>query len=160
MAARKILVQGLLAAGMFVWTSVALAAEEPSHDHGHGEAGTLQLHDGARWGTDAPLQAGMTAIREDMATALSEIHRNELPGEGYVDLAERIETHLTGIIENCKLTPEADAQFHVLLARLYGGVAAMKQGADDSRAGAVQVVRALEAYPDYFEHPGWQPLAH
>lgn len=36
-------------------------------------------------------------------------------------------------------------------------VSTMREGGDPE-AGAVKVVEALDAYGDYFEHPGWQKL--
>jgi hypothetical protein len=162
MLTRRVFARGLWAVGLlFGLAGTALAATGDSHDHDHHAAGALelQLNDGAKWETDAPLRQGMTDIRNEMAAALPQIHTNELPAEDYTPLANRIETHLQGVFANCKLPPAADAQLHVVLARVYGGVAAMKDS-DHPRAGAVQIVRALDAYADFFDHPGWKPLKH
>lgn len=161
MLKKEILMPAILAAVMMVGTAAVLAADGHSHDHGHHHAGggDLLLDNGARWETDEPLRRAMTAIRNEIAHLLPRIHPDELPASDYEALAMKVETNLQKIIDNCELTPEADAQFHTLLARMYMGVAAMKEG-DGRRAGAVQIVRALDAYPGYFDHPGWEPLDH
>lgn len=63
------------------------------------------------------------------------------------------------IVANYKLSPEADAKLHVILADLIAGSDLMK-GADKakSREGAVKIIGALQIYPKCFEHPGWRGL--
>ena len=61
------------------------------------------------------------------------------------------------MITNCKLAPEVDEQFHMVLEQVLTGVSEMK-AEQTQEAGAVRIVTALNSYGDYFTHPGWQPL--
>jgi hypothetical protein len=60
-------------------------------------------------------------------------------------------------VANCKLTPEADAVLHVVVADLLAGADQMKSGTD-AAAGAHKVVTAANEYSRYFDHPGWKVL--
>lgn len=134
----------------------ALAAD--AHQH-HGSLEQLQLNHGQKWQSDAPLRLGMDNIRADMAAKLDQIHANRLPQSEYRDLSERLTRHVEYMVVNCQLPRDADAQLHLVLAEILGGIEQMKAGTD-AQAGAVKVVGALDAYGSHFEHPGWQPLAH
>lgn len=61
------------------------------------------------------------------------------------------------MIANCELPADADAQLHILLEQILGGIEAMRS--DAPLRGAVEVAHALEAYGTYFEHEGWEPLS-
>jgi hypothetical protein len=67
---------------------------------------------------------------------------------------------VAGIVQNCKLEPEADAQLHIVIAELMAGAEAMegKVKGETRRAGAERVAKALNAYGEHFEHPGWKRL--
>lgn len=134
---------------------------EDGHHHGHhdADAGQLQLDDGAKWQTDDALRQGMTGIRNDMAAALPEIHENRLPAGEYDALAMKVNDHLNGIIQNCELPPDADAQLHIVLGEIYVGLEGIREGSD-RRSGAVKIIKALDSYGEYFDHAGWQPIAH
>lgn len=139
--------------------SAAVAAQE-SHDHdGHAAATPLKLDNGKKWQTDAPLRNGMEGIRKDLTAALPAIHQGTLPAKQYDLLANKINGHVEYVVKNCKLTPEADAQLHVVLGRIAQGVEAMKT-ADHRQEGAAQIAQALDVYGDYFQHPNWRPVAH
>ena len=138
----------------------ALAANE-AHDHGHaaGEA-KLMLNHGQKWQTDAPLRQGMENMRAAIAGELKTIHADRASAAQYEALAARLEGEVAYVVQNCKLDPEADAQLHLVIAEVLGGAAAM-QGKEQGmarRAGAVRVVKALNEYGRYFEHPGWRSL--
>jgi len=62
-------------------------------------------------------------------------------------LAKKVESEVAGIVQNCKLEPEADAQLHIVIADLMAG-------ADD----AERVAKALNAYGEHFDHAGWKRL--
>lgn len=158
MSIRKTLTVALAVAALSsLSVGAVLAAADHAH-HGHGTE-QLQLNNGAKWPTDAPLRQGMGNMRTAMSEALPAIHDHKLEPAGYAALAARIETQMAYVVANCKLDPAADAQLHLVLAHLGGGIEKMKAG-DDPRAGAVTVVEALDAYGKHFDHPGWQPLRH
>lgn len=136
--------------------SAAIAADDHHH---HGSIAELQLNQGQKWQTDAPLRKGMDAIRTDLAARLSEIHDNTLTPAQYNALAASLNGHVEYMVKNCQLPPDADAQLHLVLAEVLQGAHTMHSG-HDRQEGAVRVVRALDAYGEHFAHPGWAPLAH
>jgi hypothetical protein len=136
----------------------ALAAETPAHQHEAG-AHALQLDNGKKWQTDEPLRQAMTQIRDAVAANHTAIHANRATPAQYHALAAKVDDRLAYIVANCKLKPEADANLHVIVTDMIAGSDLMK-GADPSkrRAGALKVIAGLDAYPKYFEHPGWRGL--
>ena len=158
---RRCLIDHKAAAGMAAVAIVALLAAPPAggqHTHSGG-AHTLSLDAGKKWATDASLRQGMTAIRDAVAADRRAIDAGSETAEQYRALAEKIDAQIASIVQHCKLAPAADAQLHVLLSDLVGGSEQMKSSeAAKRRQGAASVVGALDAYPRYFEHPGWSPL--
>jgi len=123
---------------------------QAAHDHGHaaGEA-KLVLNQGKKWETDAPLRQGMENIRSALGSHMK-----------YEALAAKVSTEVAGIVQNCKLEPEADAQLHLVIADIMGGVEALegKVKGETRRAGAEKIARALNAYGEHFDHAGWKRL--
>jgi len=156
---------GVGAAGLLLATSAhaaepAAAGHDHGHDHGHQATGaTLRLNDGKKWQTDAPLRAGMEALRDELQPHVKAIHTKNFSAEQYAALAGAIEGRLVSIMSECKLPPDVDAQLHVLLVDFFDGAKVMKAEGDRMK-GVVKVVRGLEAYARHFEHPAWKPLAH
>jgi hypothetical protein len=66
------------------------------------------------------------------------------------------------IVANCRLSPDADAMLHLVIAELLAGADAMEGKAKGANpgAGADKVIQALDDYGRHFDHPGWQPLDH
>ena len=130
-----------------------------SHDHAAGEA-QLVLNQGKKWQTDAPLRQGMSNIRGAVAKNVKAIHTGKATPPQYEALAQKVTTEVAGIVQNCKLEPEADAQLHILIAELIAGVEAMegKAQSETRQAGAERVAKALNTYGDYFDHAGWKRL--
>jgi len=147
--------------------SVALAfggpalASSDAHEHAHGgHEAKLVLDQGRKWETDEPLRRGMSAIRAAVAKDVKAIHAGKAQPEQYRVLAKKVETEVAGIVQNCKLEPEADAQLHIVIAELLAGAEAM-QGREKGvkpRAGAERVAKALNAYGEHFAHEGWKRL--
>jgi hypothetical protein len=127
-----------------------LAFGQAGHDHGHaaGEA-KLVLNQGKKWPTDAPLRQGMENIRAALGAGMK-----------YAALAGKVNAEVAGIVQNCKLEPEADAQLHLVIADILAGVEAMegKVPGESRRAGAEKIGRALQAYGEHFDHAGWKNL--
>lgn len=143
--------------------SVPATAAENRHDHGHGAApAKLELNNGKKWATDAPLRKGMENIRNSIDAVHHEVHENKLSAAKYGELAKKVNGEVNGIVANCKLDPKADAQLHLVIAEILEGVEAMEGKAKKVKrqAGALKVGGALEKYASHFDHPGWQPLKH
>ncbi|HLD65583.1 MAG TPA: hypothetical protein VJA19_06045 [Pseudomonas sp.] len=129
--------------------------------HGHGEgAQALQLDAGKRWATDAPLRQAMGTINHDMRLALPAIHEDRLPAARYGELAEVVRSQVAYMVENCKLSAEADAQLHLIIAQMLAGTDAMSGAPAGQRDGAVAVVGALGDYATYFADDTFKPLEH
>jgi len=134
---------------------------QAAHDHGHAnETGTpqkLQLDGGKKWLTDAPLQQAMSEINQAMAKALPLIHKHRFGDAQYQALADTVNQNVAFAVENCKLDTRADAMLHLVLSDLMGGAEKMSgKVAGNRHDGAVQVLHALKAYGEYFQHPGWR----
>ena len=133
----------------------ALAVTEDAHD-AHGAAGLeLSLDDGQKWQTDPPLRAAMETIRNAAAPVADD---DAASSAEYGALSAAVQSQVDYMIENCELPPDADAQLHVLLGQVIEG--AEQLAGDEPEAGMTAVVGALEAYDVYFDHDGWEPLAH
>lgn len=145
---------------------VAQAQEHQGHAqhaaHGSGGAVTqLQLNGEAKWGTDESLRSGMAAIRDAFDADHAAIHAGKETDAAYVALASRIEAAVNGIVANCKLPPQADANLHFVIADLLQGVSLMR-GSDPAQsrhAGAALVHGALNAYGKFFDDPAWRPAS-
>lgn len=143
------------------YAGASLAAA--SHDHGdhdgHG-AQALQLDEGKRWATDAPLRQAMGTVNESMRQALPAIHEDRLPAAEYAQLTEQVRTQVAYMVENCNLPADADAQLHLIIARMLNGADAMSGAADTRRDGAINVLGALGDYAHYFADDSFKPIEH
>lgn len=143
-------VAALAAIGAAAW--LHWHGDPPDHDAG---PAALVLNDGARWATDPPLRQGMARVRDAVAPVAAV---GRAPSRAEADaLAERVRGEVSYMVANCKLEPKADAVLHVLIGELLTGADAL---AADPPApeGLKRIVAALDEYPRYFEHAGWQPL--
>ena len=73
----------LTAAGLALGLATgSLAADAHKHDHGAAPA-KLELNNGKKWATDAPLRRGMENIRNSIDAVHHEIHENKLSTAKY-----------------------------------------------------------------------------
>ena len=157
---KTILVRTAIAASLaLAFSAPTLAAEEPAHDHAAAGA-TLQLNQGEKWQTDEALRKGMGNMRAALAQDLELIHANKASAAQYDALAAKLNGEVAYVVQNCKLDPKADAELHKVIAEVLGGAEAMqgKEAGVERRDGAVRVLKALEAYGEHFDHPGWRNL--
>lgn len=151
---KRFLVSILLAAATFAISAATLAAEE----HAHGAAApahAMTLDHGRRWQTDAPLRTGMAEIRAALVKK-----RPEAGAAEYAALGTTIEKNVGSIVANCKLPPEADRNLHVVVAELLSAADDLRGKFAASPAdGFHKAVRAANLYGQYFDHPGWKPIA-
>lgn len=137
----------------------SLAADAHKHDHGAAPA-KLELNNGKKWATDAPLRQGMENIRKLMQASLHDIHENRLSAAKYGALAKQVDAEVGGIVANCKLEPKADAMLHLLIADLGDGTSTMtgKNAKQRPALGLVKVAKTLDQYGKHFDHPGFKPV--
>ena len=137
----------------------ALSVEPHAHD-GQPPVHELTLDHGSKWATDAPLREGMSRIRAALAGKHAAMSNGTLDDAGYAELGDTIEKNVASIVANCKLSPEADANLHVVVAELANAADAMRSATPMSRIeGAQKAVNAVNLYGRYFDHPGWKPIA-
>lgn len=142
-----------------VFFSCAVLASTP-HEHGHQQqSDKLVLNDGQKWPTDAPLRDAMATLRHSLMAVLDDIHHHRLNDQGYVKLAEEVQQQSHQIISQCALEPQADAQFHIILAQLLKSAQSMQQP-EQQRQGAILLLNALQNYQIYFEDPDFAPVVH
>lgn len=135
------------------------AMSDHQHSHGHDEyaASGLSLDHGEKWKTDAPLRHGMKNINEAVINVVPAYHHETLTKIESEKLSSNINTQVNYLIENCKLEPGADATLHVLIGDLLS--AADKVSNDPlSEQGMPHLVKTMQLYQDYFEHPGLKSI--
>lgn len=103
----------------------------------------------------------MLVLRTHLPVQLDSIHNNKLAAEEYLHFAGVVEQQVNFIIKNCALAPEADAQFHLILARLINASSKMKDPElKVQRQGAIEVLQALQQYPVFFKDELFVPIVH
>ena len=150
----------ILAATLALSIAPSWAADH-AHEHDAHGAAMLKLDNGQKWKTDAPLRQGMANIKAAVQPHLHAIHENGLKTASYQTLAKQTNAQIAFMVENCKLAPDADAQLHLIIGELGAAAEAMagKDKAQSRQKGALQLVHALEAYGEFFDHPGWTESA-
>jgi hypothetical protein len=133
----------------------AAGADLPSHSH-EAVPGAVAAAPAARFATDRALRDGMEDMRAAVVGRSGAIHAGSLAPRQYRDLAGILERDVAWIVANCKLAPDADAALHGILAEIATGMAAMRrQGTESPADGAMRVGRALNAYAERFDDPGF-----
>jgi hypothetical protein len=90
-----------LVASMAMASAPAVLAAD-AHDHHHEASPTqLELNQGRKWPTDAPLRKAMTALRAEFAAELRAIHKGSLaPGDNGAR-RRSVETHIGASVSQC-----------------------------------------------------------
>ena len=134
----------------------AIFAQDSGTAHEHHAAHALDLNDndGQKWTTDESLRQGMHSIRQSFQSRLPGFRERSLETGQYEALADDADDQLMYMFNNCDLPPDADAELHKLLAFISGAVSDLRSE-EDRRNGMMLLHKALDAYPAYFDHPGW-----
>jgi hypothetical protein len=152
---------GVLALRSIVLAAMLLVAPLSSfaqheHEHEEADAGALAPDHGAKWATDAPLRSGMEQIRKLIAAPQATVAAGgSLSAADAQQLGVSVRHQVDELIRNCKLDPEADAALHVLIADMLQGAAELA-GEPPSAGGLARIRNAVDQYPRYFSHPGWE----
>lgn len=141
---------------LLIMSASVKAESGESHQHGHSEHAVagLILNDGKKWQTDAALRQGMSEINNAVMKAADAYHHDALTQADANKLALKINEQVNYLIKNCKLEPKADATLHVLIGDLLGAAEKIKAEPLSSK-GMPRAVKAIMAYPEYFDHTGW-----
>lgn len=146
----------ILAALALIVAPGVYAADEHTHDAAHL---VLELDNGERWQTDAPLRKAMEALHETVSDNLHAAHVSTLEDADYAAIADVVDEQIRFMVVNCELPPDADAELHKLIAKMAGASRTMKQG-HDRRDGFLELLGALDIYGEYFVHEGWRTPSH
>lgn len=137
------------------------ALAQGGHDHGAGTPQRLQLDHGKKWATDAALRDGMSRLRALLAPRIDDAHAGRLDAAAYGRLAEATEAEVARIVAECKLSAQADAMLHLVIADLAAGADIMAgRGAPGTppEAGLVRAVQAVNGYAGHFAHRGFKAI--
>lgn len=117
---------------------------------------TLKL--GEKWSTDEVVRLGMDNIRQAVSVSQGDIIQGKLNSQDYLAIADAVDRNVTDMVKKCKLSPDADKAFHiVVLVDLKGSVEFMRvsRNVQTQRVGALAVLQTLRNYGKYFQHNGW-----
>lgn len=117
---------------------------------------TLKL--GEKWSTDEVVRFGMDNIRQAVSVSQGDIIQGKLNSQDYLAIADAVDRNVTDMVKKCKLSPDADKAFHiVVLVDLKGSVEFMRvsRNVQTQRVGALAVLQTLRNYGKYFQHNGW-----
>ncbi|RCS28956.1 DnrO protein [Rhodanobacter denitrificans] len=155
MKAARIVLATACALGL---AAVAQAAPQHVHDsHAAHAASAAAPLPAQRWTPDAPLREGMRRANTAVA-ALAHYEMGHMSAPMAADRAAEVESAVTYMFANCKLSAEPDAALHGILVPLLTAAQALK--ADPQKVSAVADMRAAIAhYPEYFNDPGWDKAA-
>lgn len=131
-----------------------------NHAHGKTSEHAIELNAGKKWDTDEPLRQGMTAIHASVAAILPKAHAGKAAAADYNKLSKDVNAQVAYIVQNCKLTPEADAQLHTVISEILAGAetAQGKHKGKGRASGVVQIAQGLNTYGGHFEHAGWKAI--
>lgn len=135
----------------------AAQSEQHEHDqHAAQDAGELDLArpDSGKWASDESLRQGMSELKAAFEPRHAAYQRGDFDAGRAAELADTIEEKVNFMIANCKLPAAADAELHKLLAAALGAAETLR-ASDDPHQGLHRLHRVLQAYPEYFKHPGW-----
>ena len=150
-----LVLKGVVLAGMLLVAPLGGFAQH-EHEHEEADAGVPVPDHGEKWATDAPLRGGMEQIRSLIAVPQATVAAGiALSPADARQLAEGVRHQVDELIRNCKLEPEADAALHVLIADMLKG-AAVLAGGSSSAMGLARIQNAINQYPRYFSHSGWE----
>ncbi len=135
------------------WFAPALQAQ-PQHEHDqHSAAAASVVVPAQQWTPDAPLRAGMRTVH-NAVDELLHAEKGHMSAAMTRDRAATVETAVTSMFANCKLSAEPDAALHGILVPLLTAAQAM-QANPDNAAPVADMRAAIAHYPRYFNDPGW-----
>jgi hypothetical protein len=155
----KILTLLVASACLVLLTAIPAIAKDSAHQHNDHAAKKLSLDEGKKWQSDAPLRQGMQSINDAVIDAVPAFHQDKLTRSDAKQLAELINKQVQYLVQNCKLSPQADAVLHVIIADLLAGADELANQ-PLSMQGLPRIVGALQQYPKFFEQPKWRQINH
>ena len=151
--------KGLKALGALVLIFSTVSAHADGHIYkANKPASEKTLKLGEKWSTDEVARLGMDTIRQAVSVSQGDIIQGKLNSQDYLAIADVVDRNVTDMVKKCKLSPDADKAFHiVVLVDLKGSVEFMRvsRNVQTQRVGALAVLQTLRNYGKYFQHNGW-----
>ena len=151
--------KGLKALGALVLIFSTVSAHADGHIYkANKPASEKPLKLGEKWSTDEVVRLGMDNIRQAVSVSQGDIIQGKLNSQDYLAIADVVDRNVTDMVKKCKLSPDADKAFHiVVLVDLKGSVEFMRvsRNVQTQRVGALAVLQTLRNYGKYFQHNGW-----
>lgn len=148
---------------IFAVMMVALTNAAPlSAEEGARPSSTPPSAAEARRPADAPLRAGMEAVRSTIATRLAAADGKALQEAEFVSLADTIDRQINDIVAGRDFHTPDGRYLQWLLGDLGDGATLMRTAprAPGKRLGLMKVVESLNLYGRAFNHPGWQSISY
>ncbi len=122
------------------------------HGHAEGKSLPLTLNDGKKWATDKHLRSAMERIHDDLKKWKGKSDAGKMTLGEYNDFAAGLDKEIKYIFSNCKLSPAADAQLHIVLAQMLGAKEQLQGGKKvPAKQGFDKVLSAYKGYKTFFE---------
>lgn len=136
--------------------SLGALASDPTHEHHVMKSINLKLNNGKKWSTDKPLRANMSAIHDHIKLNAPKIKNNNFTSDEYKKLGQEIDGNIQSIFKSCKLAPDADAQLHIIMAKMMSANSTLKGEAKYSKKhdAVHSILAAYKSYLKYFDHSG------
>lgn len=138
----------------FVFQSTFAESEHHDH-HEHGKTGiVLTLNNGKKWSTDKPLRENMSKIHDHIKSKLGRINKKKMRDDEFKGLGKKIKGNIDAIFANCKLTPKADAQLHIILAEMLSENSKLtgKFSTEEKTVAVMEILKNYKAYLKHFDH--------
>lgn len=116
----------------------------------------------SHWETDAAVRQGMSNIQHAMRAAQDNIETKRLSAADYQRLGKTIDQNVADFLTKRQLPKEAEKSFHlVVMTDLTHAAELMRSSpkVELQRAAALGVLKTLQHYGTYFQHPGWPQSA-
>lgn len=111
----------------------------------------LKPNDGRKWKPDKVMRENMDSIHSNLVKLISKDHSKEISQMDYQDFYTLVSSRTETIITNCKMSPEMDEAFHVILERMLEANEKLKTKETQKEATG-EFINAFMDYQKYFDH--------
>lgn len=137
---------------LILLVSSGCAHHHENHQGHHEEAEQrLRLNNGKRWVPDGVLREAMDSMHDGLVTLIRKRKTGKIQQEDYLKYHRFINMKTETLIANCKMTPEMDEVYHVILERILDANENIKsQGSRDK--SIKDFIQSFMDYQKFFDH--------
>lgn len=143
-------------------TLVAACSHSHQHSHHHHEKHEgsssdqgLTLNQGKKWQPDEVMRKNMDDIHTGLVVLIKKEKAKNASEKDYLKFYDVVQSHTEMIISNCKMAPEMDQVYHVILEEMLETAEDLKDPAKRVTVSS-RFVSTLMKYMEYFD----QKFAH